>query len=99
MKTENKLRQSYDAQFQIFLQKKELKEKNLTKRREEIQLKLQTLQRELNTVNRSLEENQQKTFLSFEEFFRQAREKSEQTLRAKKLSEEPLSSNQTASEE
>lgn len=77
MRSEERLKKSYEKQKEIFEEAKKRKIQNLTKRSVEISQKIKSLQDQLTETENQLKKEQEKNFRSFQDFLSRASEQSQ----------------------
>lgn len=77
MRSEERLKKSYEKQKDIFEEAKKRKIQNLTKRSVEISQKIKSLQEQLTETEVQLKKEQERNFHSFQDFLSRASEQSQ----------------------
>lgn len=68
MKSQEKLRESYERQLVTFNNNKKIKDANIEHQKEEIRKKISTLQLQLSKLEAAQKKNNERPFRTFEEF-------------------------------
>jgi cell division protein FtsB len=76
MRSENKLKESYQKQLELFNSSKEKKLDNLSKRKNEISQKISKLQTQLAEIEKQEEIESRRSFRTYEDFLQQSRRQS-----------------------